>query len=283
MTTDRLDRALVARGLARSRTQAQALVRDRRVTVDGQVAARTSTPVSDAQDVAVVPAGQDDISAWITRGWVGRGAVKLDHALRAWEQEGLCVQGRRCLDVGAATGGFTQVLLERGAGHVVALDVGHGQLDPGLAADPRVTVLPGTNVRDATEASIGGRVGAVVSDVSFISLRHVIPVLPDLCTEDAEVVLLVKPQFEVGRQALPGDGVVRSPSARAQALGEVVRSARENGFEVLGLERSPVTGERGNVEFLLWLRPCRPGMIGCGLAPAELAKRCQDLSQEDER
>jgi 23S rRNA (cytidine1920-2'-O)/16S rRNA (cytidine1409-2'-O)-methyltransferase len=279
----RLDAELVSRGLARSRTQAQALIRDGRVCVDGEVVTRTAAPVS-RQQVLTIAAGDDDsASAWITRGWVGRGAVKLHHALETWAPDGLSVRGRRALDVGASTGGFTQVLLEHGASHVVALDVGHGQLDTRLAADPRVTEMSGTNVRDATAATIEGRAGVVVSDVSFISLRHVIPVLPALCEDDAEVILLVKPQFEVGRHALASDGVVRSPVAREKVLTSLVDVARDHGLGVLGLERSPITGEVGNVEYLLWLRPCQPGMIGWGPAPEELTLRCHDLSQEEDR
>jgi 23S rRNA (cytidine1920-2'-O)/16S rRNA (cytidine1409-2'-O)-methyltransferase len=279
----RLDAELVLRGLARSRTQAQALVRDGRVSVDGSVVTRPATPVSGDPVLTIAAGGEGAASAWITRGWVGRGAVKLHHALEVWAPDGLSVRGRRALDVGASTGGFTQVLLEHGASHVVALDVGHGQLDPRLSDDPRVTELSGTNVRDATATTIRGRVGVVVSDVSFISLRHVIPVLPALCEDDAEIVLLVKPQFEVGRHALASDGVVRSPAAREKALTTVVQAARDRGLAVGALERSPVTGETGNVEYLLWLRPCQPGMIGWGPAPEELALRCHDLSQEEDR
>ncbi|GGK73964.1 TlyA family RNA methyltransferase [Ornithinimicrobium pekingense] len=281
--TARLDAAMVARGLARSRTQAQALVRDGRVLLDGTMTTRSSSRVGEGQDIVVTPADEGSASAWITRGWVGRGAVKLHHALVTWRPMGLQVEGRRCLDVGASTGGFTQVLLEHGAVHAVALDVGHGQLDPSISTDARVTELSGTNVREVDTASVGGRVGVVVCDVSFISLRHVVPVLPALLEEDAEVVLLVKPQFEVGRAGLAADGVVRSAASREQALGVVVATARDHGLAVLGLERSPVTGETGNVEYLLWLRPVRPGMIGWGLAPEELALRCHDLSQEEDR
>jgi 23S rRNA (cytidine1920-2'-O)/16S rRNA (cytidine1409-2'-O)-methyltransferase len=283
VTPPRLDAALVARGLARSRTQAQALVRDGRVLVDGVVVGKPSASVTDVQALDIAPAGEGSASAWITAGWVGRGAVKLRHALDTWEPVGLRVAGRRCLDVGASTGGFTQVLLDRGAAHVVALDVGHDQLDARVSADPRVTELSGTNVREATSTTVGGRVSVVVSDVSFISLMHVIPVLPSLCETDADVVLLVKPQFEVGRAALAADGVVRSPAQRERVLSAVAGSAWEHGFEVGGLERSPVTGETGNVEYLLWLRPCQTGMIGWALAPAELALRCHDLSHEEDR
>lgn len=283
MRQPRLDAELVARGLAPSRTQALTLVRDGRVLLDGVVVTKPSTPVPPEGTLTLAPADDDAASAWITRGWVGRGAVKLDHALALWAPRGLVVRGRRCLDVGASTGGFTQVLLEHGADHVVALDVGHGQLDPRVAHDPRVTDLPGTNVRDVTAAAVGGPVGVVVGDVSFISLTYVLPALPALCEEGAELVLLVKPQFEVGRQALASDGVVRAPVVRERALTTVVASAREHGFEVGDLDRSPVTGESGNVEFLLWLRPCRPGMIGWGLAPEQLARRCHELSLEEDR
>jgi 23S rRNA (cytidine1920-2'-O)/16S rRNA (cytidine1409-2'-O)-methyltransferase len=282
MSARRLDTELVARGLARSRTQAQALVRDGLVRLEGKTVTRPATPVGPEQELSVEP-DPTATSAWITRGWVGRGAVKLDAALQAWEPQGLRVRGRRCLDVGASTGGFTQVLLEHGAASVVALDVGHGQLDPRLVADPRVTDLSGTNVRTVSTSDVGGPVGVVVGDLSFISLRLVLPVLPGLVDDDADLVLLVKPQFEVGREALGSEGVVRSARARRDVLLAVTARAREQGLAVLDLARSPLTGEAGNVEYLLWLRPCRTGMIGWGLAPEELAQRCHDLSQEEDR
>lgn len=282
MSARRLDTELVARGLARSRTQAQALVRDGLVRLEGETVTRPATPVAPEQELSVEP-DPTATSAWITRGWVGRGAVKLDAALQAWEPQGLRVRGRRCLDVGASTGGFTQVLLEHGAASVVALDVGHGQLDPRLVEDPRVTDLSGTNVRTVTASDVGGPVGVVVGDLSFISLRLVLPVLPGLVDEDAELVLLVKPQFEVGREGVGRGGVVRSAAARAGALAAVLDSVGSAGLVVGGVERSPVVGGSGNVEYLLWLRPRRTGMIGWGLGPDELAERCRDLSQEEER
>lgn len=280
MTLGRLDTALVVRGLARSRTQAQALVRDGCIEVDGHVVTKVSTPVTEETVLRVRTASAGE-SAWIARGWVGRGALKLEHALATWGPTGLEVAGRRCLDVGASTGGFTQVLLTHGAREVVALDVGHGQLDPRVQADPRVTDLPGTNVRTATVETVGGAVGVVVSDVSFISLRLVLPVLPALCTDDAEIVVLVKPQFEVGRGGLGHGGVVRSVAARSRALGEVLRCAQDVGLAVGGIERSPLAGADGNVEYLLWLRPARTGMIGWALETEELALRCRDLRQEE--
>ncbi|AXH95062.1 TlyA family RNA methyltransferase [Ornithinimicrobium avium] len=283
MTTDRLDAALTARGLARSRTQAQALLRDGCVLVDGTVVTKAATRVRPEARLEVVTDDVGGESAWIARGWVGRGALKLEHALRGWEPQGLDVADRSCLDVGASTGGFTEVLLAHGARRVVALDVGHGQLDPRVRADPRVLDLPGTNIRDVSPEDLGGPVGVVVCDVSFISLRLVVPLLRRLCTDDAEIVLLVKPQFEVGRAGLGHGGVVRSAVTRARALGEVLRSVDRAGLAVGGVERSPVVGGSGNIEYLLWLRVRRTGMIGWGLDPEELALRRRDLSQEEER
>lgn len=283
MSVTRIDAALVTRGLARSRTQAQALLRDGLVRLDGAVVTKASTPVEDAAHLVVETAPAGAATEWIARGWVGRGAVKLDHALTLWADAGLSVAGRRCLDIGASTGGFTQVLLERGAAHVIALDVGHDQLDRRVADDARVTELSGTHVREATVELLGGRVGAVVCDVSFISLRHVLPLVPALCEDEAEIVVLVKPQFEVGRAAIGADGVVRSTEQRRQVLQGVTSLAREHGLGVQGLDRSPVTGETGNHEYLLWLRPAGPGMIGWGLTPEQLEQLCHQLSQEEDR
>lgn len=283
MTAARLDTALVARGLARSRTQAQALVREGCVRVDGRVVTKISAPVAADQQLEVVTEAVGGDAAWIARGRVGRGALKLEHALSTWGGDGLVVAGRRCLDLGASTGGFTQVLLDHGARSVVALDVGRGQLDPRLRSDPRVTDLPGTNVRAVTPGTVGGTAQVLVGDLSFISLRLVLPQLPPLVTADADLVLLVKPQFEVGRDALGRGGVVRSPAARERVLQEVLGHARRAGLAVGGLERSPVVGGSGNVEYLLWMRPRRPGMIGWGLEPDDLAQRCRDLRQEEEQ
>jgi 23S rRNA (cytidine1920-2'-O)/16S rRNA (cytidine1409-2'-O)-methyltransferase len=282
-STSRLDTALVGRGLARSRTQAQALVRDGRVTVDGRVVTRSSTPVHEAQEVRVQPADEGSGSSWITQGWVGRGALKLRYAVEQWGPLGLRVEGRRCLDVGASTGGFTQVLLAHGAAHVVALDVGHGQLDPRVAADPRVTDLPGTNIRSTTRSTIGGPVDVAVCDVSFISLQHVLPPLRPLCSDGADVVVLVKPQFELGRDRLGHDGVVRSVEQREAVLGSVLRTASEHRFAVGGILRSPLVGATGNVEYLLWLHAAGAGMMDWGLSPEELAARRRALRQEEEQ
>lgn len=278
----RLDTELVRRGLARSRTQAQALVRDGRVMVGGIPATKTSTPVGPGQQLTLSDRG-GAASDWITRGWVGRGAVKLEHALTVWRPLGLTVRDRRCLDIGASTGGFTQVLLSHGAAHVVALDVGHGQLDPRLAVHPGVTDLPGTNIRDAGRDVVGGAVDVVVGDVSFISVRHVLTALPPLLAPDADVVLLVKPQFEVGRDRLGHDGVVRSAAQRHEVLVGVVGATRGVGLVPRGVVRSPVAGSSGNVEYLIWARPARPGMMNWAPTPDELASRLDQLRAEEER
>ena len=281
--TQRLDAALVARGLARSRTQAKALVLDGRVAVDGDVAVKVSVTVSSGQSLEVSAESTGGDTDWITAGWVGRGAVKLAHALALWGPEGLHVEGRRCLDVGASTGGFTQVLLEHGAAHVVALDVGHGQLDPRVARRFEVTEWSGTNIKDVVPDTLGGCFGVLVGDLSFISLRAVLPVLPALLEPQAEVVLLVKPQFEVGAARLGRTGVVRSAQQRQDVLTRITQSARDHGLVTFGVARSPLRGGSGNIEYLLWLRPQRHGMMDWGLPSQEVLARCASLRLEELR
>lgn len=282
MTGQRLDQALVARGLARTRSQAQQLVRAGAVSVDDTVVDRPAATVTEQSrlEVTDVP-GPDHEAAWITRGWVGRGALKLDHALTRWGPDGLRVAGRRCLDVGASTGGFTQVLLEHGATHVVALDVGHDQLDQRLVQDERVTDRSGTSVRDVSADELGGPFDVVVGDLSFISLALVLPQVASLAAPRADLVLLVKPQFEVGREALGRAGVVRSPGAREAVLASLDGRARDAGLAPMDLTRSPVTGTTGNVEYLWWLRACPPGMMDCGRTKAEMQARRRELREEE--
>jgi 23S rRNA (cytidine1920-2'-O)/16S rRNA (cytidine1409-2'-O)-methyltransferase len=246
VTARRLDAELVARGIARSRGQARELVDAGVVLVDGRPAAKPALSVG--PDVAIV----------LTRApekWVGRAALKLLSALQTWP---IVVEGRRCLDVGASTGGFTQVLLEHGAAHVTALDVGHDQLAAEVAADPRVTDLPGTNVRDVDAASLGGPFDLVVADLSFISLTVVLAPMRALVRDDGDVVVLVKPQFEVGRERLSSSGVVTSLHERRRVLREVVDAALGVGLHLQGAAASPIAGGEGNREFLLWLRPAGP-------------------------
>lgn len=190
--------------------------------------------------------------------WVGRAAYKLLAALQAFP---VMIEGKRCVDVGASTGGFTQVLLHHGASQVVALDVGHGQLVEELRQDPRVVDLPGTNIRDVTADSIGGTAPVVVADLSFISLTLVLPQLADLVSDAGDLVTLVKPQFEVGRERLARTGVVTSVTERRRALVTVLNAVADAHLHVHGLAASPISGGTGNHEYLLWARPIAEGKM----------------------
>jgi 23S rRNA (cytidine1920-2'-O)/16S rRNA (cytidine1409-2'-O)-methyltransferase len=237
----RLDAELVRRGLTVSRSEAQTLISQHRVLVNGSVADKAARQVApgDALVVAGPPAR-----------FVGRGGEKLDHALVHF---GLDVVGLRALDAGASTGGFTDCLLQRGAAHVVALDVGHGQLHERLRADPRVTNLERHNVRHADPDQIGGLVDIVVGDLSFISLSLVIPTLTALCQPGAPMVLLVKPQFEAGRQEVDrGRGVITDPAIHERVKAEVGEALMAAGCDVVGWTDSPITGADGNREFLVY-------------------------------
>lgn len=243
-TFRRLDQELVARGLAATRSRAQALIKGGSVSLRGRVCTKPSAQV-----------GPDD-SLGISRGedYASRGALKLLGALEAFTGSGLPgPMGRSCLDVGASTGGFTDVLLRRGASRVIALDVGHGQLIDRLAEDPRVVEMSGVNIRQVGPEDLPYRPDYVVSDVSFISLTYVIPVLPALIAAETECLLLVKPQFEVGREHLGHHGIVKDENERRQALDRVCDCAMESGFTVRGVAVSPIKGVHGNVEYLLWL------------------------------
>ena len=233
------------RGLARSRGDARDLIAAGLVRVDGTTARKPAQPVGSDAGLTV------DATA---RRWVGRGAVKLLAALEAWQDEGLRVAGRRCVDVGASTGGFTEVLLEHGAREVVAIDVGHGQLVPELAADPRVVDRSGTTVRGLTAEDLGGAADLVVADLSFISLTLVLGDLARLRGDDGDLVVLVKPQFEIGRGRLSASGVVTDPEDRADAVTRVLDAATAAGLHPHGLLPSPVRGSTGNAEYLLWAR-----------------------------
>jgi 23S rRNA (cytidine1920-2'-O)/16S rRNA (cytidine1409-2'-O)-methyltransferase len=246
----RLDAELVRRGLARSREQAQALVATGRVKVAGSTAAKPATQVDPAVAIVVVPGDTPD--------YASRGAHKLLGALVVFTPSGLQVAGRRCLDAGASTGGFTDVLLRSGASEVVAVDVGYGQLAWSLRTDPRVTVLDRTNVRSLTPAVVGGPVELVVADLSFISLAVVLPALVGVTAPDGDLLLMVKPQFEVGRERLGPGGVVRDPALRADAVRRIAGRAAELGLGVRGVTASPLPGPSGNVEYFLWLRAGAP-------------------------
>ncbi len=240
----RLDVELVRQGLARSRGQARELIDAGVVLVDGRLAKPSSKVTA---TTAIRLTAQPDR-------WVGRAAYKLLEALRVFGPMGLDVTNGRCLDVGASTGGFTQVLLEAGAAHVTALDVGHGQIVPAIAEDPRVEERSGTNIRDVATGDLGAEFDVVVADLSFISLRTVLPALVCQLRSGGELVALVKPQFEVGRERLARTGVVTSRVERRRALTAVVDSARQLGADILGITPSPIRGAEGNREYLLWAR-----------------------------
>ena len=241
----RLDTLLVERGLAASRERARALILAGQVRVDGHPATKAGTAVPPTASVTLAEPDHP---------YVSRGGLKLAHALEAF---GLDVQGRLALDIGASTGGFTDVLLQRGAARVVALDVGHGQLDWRLRSDPRVIVIERLNARTLTPEMLppdARRFQVVTIDVSFISLRHILPVVPPLLAPGGDVVALVKPQFEAGRREVARGGVVRDAAIHARVVEELTAAADALGLRRAGLTESPISGMEGNKEFLLHLR-----------------------------
>jgi 23S rRNA (cytidine1920-2'-O)/16S rRNA (cytidine1409-2'-O)-methyltransferase len=245
-TRTRLDTLLVARGLVESRARARALILAGKVWVAGHPVAKAGSLVSDE---AVVTVSSPE------HPWVGRGGLKLAHALEAFA---LDVRNRLGLDIGASTGGFTDVLLDRGCHRVIALDVGHGQLHWKLRTDPRVTVIEGLNARHLTAADLPGLgrgAGIITIDVSFISLRHILPIVPALLAPDGDVVALVKPQFEAGRHDVGPGGIVSDPGVHDRVVAEIAAAAAEVGLASAGMIESPITGAEGNREFLLHLQP----------------------------
>ena len=262
----RLDTELVRRGLARSRRHADELIGAGRVRVDGAVATKPATALSGDQHVDVEPAGEPD--------YASRAGHKLARALEALGPEGPRVHGQRCLDAGASTGGFTDVLLRRGAEHVVAVDVGHDQLLPRLRADPRVTVREGLNVRHLTPGDVAPPPGLVVGDLSFISLTLVLPALASVVEPGGDLLLMVKPQFEVGRERLGAGGVVRDAGLRVDAVLTVAGAAVELGLSVRAVVPSPLPGPGGNVEYFLWMTAPAPasGHAGVGAERQDVAR-----------
>lgn len=238
----RLDQELVDRRLARSRTSAAALIKAGRVSVNGTPAAKPSLPVGPDADIDIArDAGPD---------YVSRAGHKLAGALACFPQ--VTVAGKRCFDAGASTGGFTDVLLRNGAARVAAVDVGHGQLVQELRGDPRVDVHEGVNIRYMDAAEIGGPADLTVCDLSFISLTLVMGPLALATRPGGDLLLMVKPQFEVGRERLARTGVVSSENERRRAVGQVARSALANGLALRGLGTSALPGQDGNVEYFLW-------------------------------
>ncbi|GHH79580.1 TlyA family RNA methyltransferase [Promicromonospora soli] len=268
----RVDAELVRRGLARSRRHAAELVASGRVTVASRVVVKPSAAVLDGEDVSVAP-GADPAHEFASRA-----AWKLAGALDALARVpgGPVVEGAFCADLGASTGGFTDVLLCRGAAHVVAVDVGHDQLVPALRADDRVTVVEGFNVRDLTPGDLARSPDLVVADLSFISLTVVLPAVAGVLRHGAQALLMVKPQFEVGRERLGSGGVVREPALHAEAVTTVIRAAERLGLRARAVVPSPLPGPSGNREFFVWLTP------GAGPASGNPAGSQVD-SQTDER
>jgi 23S rRNA (cytidine1920-2'-O)/16S rRNA (cytidine1409-2'-O)-methyltransferase len=243
--TVRLDAWLVDRGLAASRERARALILAGAVRVNGQPVTKAGTPVATDADVTLAAADHP---------YVGRGGLKLAHAFDTF---GISAEGRLALDIGASTGGFTDVLLQRGATRVVALDVGHNQIDWRLRTDPRVVVMERVNARNLTPAQLPEDLRAfdiVTIDVSFISLRHIFPVLGPLLRPGADVIALVKPQFEAGRAEVGKGGIIRDDEVRGRVVEEVTAAAAALGLTRIGLTPSPIAGMEGNVEYLLYLR-----------------------------
>ncbi len=241
MSRVRLDQLLIDRKLAPSRERARALVIAGQVTVDGRTVTKAGTAVDDAADVALVTPDHP---------YVGRGGLKLAHALDSFQ---VPVAGREGLDIGASTGGFTDVMLQRGAVRVVALDVGHGQLDWRLRQDPRVVVIEHVNARTLTLDMLPGKVDLITIDVSFISLSRIFPVLPPLMQPGADIVTLVKPQFEAGREEVR-KGIIRDAAIHARVLDEVAAAGTEVGLTRVASTPSPITGQKGNIEFLVHFR-----------------------------
>jgi 23S rRNA (cytidine1920-2'-O)/16S rRNA (cytidine1409-2'-O)-methyltransferase len=238
----RLDHLLVERGLVSTRERARALILAGHVRVDGQPATKAGSAVDPAADVVLISPDHP---------YVGRGGLKLARALDVF---GISVTGREALDIGASTGGFTDVLLQRGAARVVALDVGHGQIDWRLRNDSRVVVIEHFNARHLTLAALPGLVDIVTIDVAFISLRHILPAVTGLLRRGADIVALVKPQFEAGRGEVR-KGIVRDPLVHTRVIDEVTAAGAEVGLTRVASTLSPITGQKGNVEFLLHFRP----------------------------
>ena len=237
----RLDSEMVARGLARSRERAKEMIRSGNVTVNGKTAKKPSDEVMTDD---LIETAETDI-------YVGRGALKLE---KAYEEFGLDLRGKVCLDIGASTGGFTDFMLQQGAGKVFAVDVGHGQLAQSLIADPRVVNMEGTDIREVTADDLGGQADFISVDVSFISLTKILPKVYELLKEEAVAAVLIKPQFEAGRSDIGKRGIVKDRKVHIRVLSEIDSFASSIGFITGKYTFSPVRGGSGNIEYLVKLR-----------------------------
>lgn len=257
---ERLDVALQSRGLAPSRTHAQALIMAGQVLVNGQ----------QAQKASQIVRATDAVTIKEKLRYVSRGGLKLEKALCVFP---IRVSGKRCLDVGASTGGFTDCLLQNGAQKVYAVDVGHGQLDYALRNDTRVVCMERCNARNLTVEQIKAPVEFACADVSFISLKLILPPMRDCLLSEGEMVVLIKPQFEAGREQIGKGGVVRDVRVRRQICIEMLHYAHSIGLYPYGLDVSPITGPKGNVEFLLWLKK-QPG----GITETRFETLCEQIA-----
>ena len=253
MKRERIDKLLVERGLAETRSKAQALIMAGAVLVNEQRVDKPSDQV--APDATLRIKGENDPASR----YVGRGGLKLEAALREFQID---VNNRHCLDIGASTGGFTDCLLQHGASSVVAIDVGHSQIDWRLRTDPRIDVREGVNARYLQPQDFTTKFDVVVMDVSFISATKIFPVIPPLLTESGILITLIKPQFEVGRGEVGKGGIVRDAEKHTEVIDNVLKAAAEIGLEQRGLIESPIRGAEGNVEFLAWY--CKTGARAAG-------------------
>lgn len=250
MKLRRIDSELVRRGLARSRTHAQELIESGRVSLDGQLVTKPARQMNPAQAIVISEGDSDD--------YVSRGAYKLAGALDALGEEAPHIEGRIALDAGASTGGFTDVLLRRGVGRVYAVDVGYGQLAWKLQQDERVDVRDRTNVRTLSPSDFDPQPDLVVSDLSFISLTLVLPALRQVATPGTDYLLMVKPQFEIGKERLGHGGVVRNPAHHVETVHTVAVAAAELDMDICAVAASPLPGPSGNVEYFLHLQSRSP-------------------------
>ena len=247
----RLDCELVNRGLVKSRTTAQRLIKFGLVKVDNRIVYKSSFLVEKAQEISFDESKKENSCLK----YVSRGALKLEGAFSLFEDLGLKVYSNtKALDIGASTGGFCDYLLQNGVNRVIALDVGHGQLHPKIASNPRVTEMSGVNIRDVYLEDLPYKPNLIVSDVSFISLTFVIPVIARIAQNNANIVLLVKPQFEVGKGNLGKGGIVTDKDLRLKALENIKECAKNSGLKVVATHESPIEGTHGNIEYLLYAR-----------------------------
>lgn len=266
MTKIRLDVAMVERGLAPSREKARARIMAGEVRINGVPATKAGQEVQEEAEITVTG---DAIP------FVSRGGLKLDKAVRVFP---ISLNGRVCVDIGASTGGFTDCMLQNGASHVYAVDVGYGQLDWKLRTDDRVTVMERTNARFMEKSWYPNPISFASIDVSFISLKLILPPLYDCLEEGGEVVALIKPQFEAGRSEIGKNGVVRDATVHKRVCEELMRFSESIGFRVLGLSYSPITGPKGNIEFLLYIQKGSPKIISTEVDFAALASEIVESS-----